>query len=315
MLVVLHHSLLHLGAPRDTWLGVFDDFMKDLRMPLFFFVACVLAVKWSTVPFTALVNGKLRFLVWPLGVWSIVILGYNIGGYFWGPPIYDPPAQSAVRFLLTPFLPNAELWFLWALTFAFIVAWCTRRVPTWLLLTVVVGISIGVGPHVPSVPGQTLTYMVFFFVGLRGRTMAMSATDRISGRAWILLIPAAAAYFGLVWIAEYDPFNVVSFLARMAGVLLGVVIALCAHRVDLLRRVGADTLPIYVAHSAVIAVIGWVLVAVGIDWAIPGVAVVVPLVVMVIAATMWIGERYRETWVFSPPLWFAVRERLPQTAE
>lgn len=318
-LVVLFHSARWLdGLPSDTvvWQTV-NDVLATLRLPLFFTLSGFFAAKWLVAPLAQLWNIKLRLFVWVLLLWSWIDLGpYWLGQYLHGTGVNI--RRELWDTALSPLIPRFELWFVWALALFFLINRALRRVPPAAIVVVAAGASV-VGfldiLPIPS-PGWTglLKYYVFFAVGTHFRVLVFAYASR-SG--WVLRTLVIAVWAGcaiaVVHLGMQTVPGVMPILGVM-GVLAGIAISQVLQRFTFVARLGARTLPVYLAHTAVIIMISSVVLLPGAEAVLAVMSPVYPPIVAVaaIVASLALHRATASTplrALFEPPRRFAVAHR------
>lgn len=309
VLVALFHSvnwLLDAGLPIAIWDDI-NEVLSSIRMPLFFAVSGLFAMKWITGEWSAVLRTKVLLFAWVYAVWQVIgsvvmYAGMGLNGD-------RTSIAHAIRQLLeSPVLPRFELWFIWALGLFFVLAKATRRVDVRLQLGValvasVVALTIIDFPNVGW--GGVLKYYVFFLAGLYGRHLLLRFGDVRSIGLQIAIVAGWLAY-GTVLVA-FDLRHVpgLYFLNCAWGLFAGICIGRGLSRVTLLGFLGSRTLPLYLGHTPVIVLIALLLAASGIVDDIPvAVAMVAPVVVAALGlAAAWglyvtVGRRL--PWLYEP---------------
>lgn len=235
-------------------------------MPMFFAVAGLFASKWLSRSWHDLGQGKLMLLVWVFLIWQPVVFAYQLlshwvlDGLSW-----QIIAEQVLRLGISPVRPNGELWFLWTLALFFVLGRLTVRfsaivqvatafVISFLWMTLVepalsesVFGAIGSGWH-----GIFRYYFLFIGFALFSKQIrAVVSGLRCHTSALIFCIWLGAslltAYLGI-------PSGASLFVLSLLGVTGGIGLAKLLCGVAVLRYLGRHTLPIYLGHSAVIAI-------------------------------------------------------------
>lgn len=316
-LVVLFHSsnwLLGAGAHVRPWVEA-NVVVSSLRMPLFFTLAGLFAGKWVRGAWTALWHSKIRLYLWVFLVWGAVgSLAYYVGVRMRGTGSFL--SNVLQPYVLSPFVPRLELWFIWALALFFVVAKLTRRVPVAVQIGVAaVGSAIALSGWETASPGWngSVKYYVFFLVGLHLRDVVLrrGSEARVLPMVGVVALWAAVA-FGL-WAADLREAPGLYFVNCVLGVAAGIAVSRALSRSHVLRDLGARTLPVYLAHTPLIIVTAALLKSWGaVDS--PAVAVLGPplLAAAAIVATLALergAKRVGAGWLYEPPAWFDVAAR------
>lgn len=262
-LVVLFHSTNWLG---EAGFGVagwefFDDTIASIRLPLFFTMSGLFAVKWMRASWRELWRSKVSLFVWVFAVWSVIatfsfMLGLNVQGA-------EGNYLGQLKDLLwAPFLPRFELWFIWALALFFVVAKLLTRLPvavqlsaTGLLSLVALSdIFVGNAGWVGSAK-----YFFFFLCGilLRDRIIRWSSTARPAVLVAIFVAWAAIALAGTA--LGFREFFGYYFLCCVVGVFAGIAVSRVLARIPGPRYLGTRTLPVYLTHTTIILIVVWIL--------------------------------------------------------
>ena len=267
LLVVLWHVVTkhYQSVDWDTtvpisgaW-GTLGEQLLTLRMPLFFTVSGLFAVgavsrPWRVVGRTRIARFAYLYALW-LGIHTVV-LSLN--------PSFDTARARDVGDVVAELtISPTNLWYLLALALYFVVARSTRRVPTTWLLGAALLLSAVAAAHLVPVPGnrgQVMQNLVFFLAGLRLRpwleAYARTATPR---RAILAALAYATGLVGMALLGAQQWFGVwpvVSVLATSSGIATAVVVSRhLARTTRVLSGLGGRTLPIYVMHLPLLAVL------------------------------------------------------------
>jgi uncharacterized membrane protein YcfT len=272
VLVVLWHVLakhyLQLkgttGTPIPGIWGSLGESLLPLRMPVFFTVSGMFAVTAMSWPWRRLARTKLArfgylYLLWVLI--DTVVLSLT-------PEFPTERAENLPDLLAELTISPTNLWYLQALALYFALARTARwsRLPVPVLLAVAAGVSVvasaGLFPNADRLLAgnrvDVLQNLVFFLGGLHLRP----ALERFAERAGSNRLLVLGSGFGLVmlvvtagdalsWVGVWPVCALlavgfaVTAAALLAGTRLGAPIA----------RLGRQTLPVYVLHMPVLAVL------------------------------------------------------------
>lgn len=303
ILVVFHHAIqqtVEAEIAAEWWLA-FTEFMRTMRMPLFFAAAGLFASKWIVrESWRSLLRSKVLLFAWVYLLWFALRTAWDL-------LVLREPFPGVQR-LTIDLLGGNYGWFIYSLAGMFVVAKLVRRTPAWLQLIVFSVTSTvllwhPIGPlGIRGVP----TYIVFFLVGVYGREMLLRAAERTT----LPLIAAAVAvwiagYWGLAALVSTEMLGV-NLVVRLFGLAAGIALAVMLQRIKLLRHFGQGTLPIYMTHQM------WIggLVPLALIWieTTQPVLILSPLVFGVIAFTVAYvlgrtAPRIRAAWLFETPQW------------
>jgi len=298
LLVVLHHSTQIVEYRIGEVPGFFEflsSFFAPFRMPMLMVLSGLLVAGSLHAPAGKYVWGKVRRIVWPIIVWTLIYAG----------------SQAVVG--QNEYMPwefgfwNTYLWFMQFIFAYYIIALLIRWIPAWVLIAVPFVVMFLIPPELELL--QRFFYLMpFFFLG----AFVEKHWDRYA--KW-LSVPLAAAlsiipigvalYSGFIEPLWYAP---LSALPAMLGILILVrltAIAPDARWLAPVRFVGRYSLIYYVSHYPVFAALGWLALKAGISN--PGVGLVVIFVVTVAVSTAFalIGRRMPVSLLFELPrrLW------------
>jgi uncharacterized membrane protein YcfT len=266
LLVVLWHVIMkhylqidwHLSVPIPGAWGTLGDELLPLRMPVFFtisgmFAAAAAARPWSVVRRTRIAKFYYLYVVW-FTVHTVVLA--LVPGF----DTLTPHSLTEVVEYLT--ITPTNLWYLIALAVYFVVAKTSLRLPTGLVLGVAVLLSaVGSAGLLagPGNRGQLYQNLFFFLAGLRLKPWVerWAAVARLRTLALCVLVyvvvMAAVRYFGAThWFGVWP---VVSALAVLIGVAGAVQLQRWKRLSGALAALGRNTLPIYVLHMPLLALL------------------------------------------------------------
>ncbi|MFC6080598.1 acyltransferase family protein [Sphaerisporangium aureirubrum] len=266
LLVVLWHVItkdyLRIGwrveVPVPGAWGTLGDLLLTLRMPLFFTISGMFAARalrrpWATVARTRVARFLYLYVLW-VSIHT-VLLGLTPG--FDTTRAHDP-AGFAEQLIITP--PN--LWYLYALALYFTLAKALRRVPAPLLITAALALSIAVAAWPAPLPGNRaslLQNLVFFLAGLYLRPHLERLAAPTGARRAALLGAGYAAALAVMTVAGAQRlpgvWPAVCALAVAFGVSAAPLLAAVPAVGEGLARLGRRTLPVYVIHMPVLALL------------------------------------------------------------
>ena len=271
LLVVLWHVIMkmyltidwHLPVPLPGLWGAFGDMLLPLRMPVFFTISGMFAVaaaqrSWSTVARSRIARFYYLYLVW-FTVHTLVLSMV---------PDFDTlAARNALDVLEQLTITPTNLWYLVALALYFVVAKLTRRLPTWAVLVPALALSVIASADLLAAPGnrgQLYQNLFFFLLGLRFRPLI----ERWAKAATLpRFLVGAALYLGVMVGVQvldaqdvYGVWPAVCVVAVVVGIAGAVQLERWRAVGALLARLGRKTLPIYVMHMPLLALLTAVLV-------------------------------------------------------
>ncbi len=309
MLVVLYHSANWFAVP--AWQSA-NSTVSTLRMPLFFAISGMFAGKWLVASWADLWRVKISLFTWVVLIWSgIGVVALSLGLRMQGVPY---GVRSAVRnYLMTPFRPQLELWFLWALALFFLAAKLLRRAPS---SAVLLGAAAASAVALSGVDlGNTgwngaLRYFFFFLVGLffRSELLRWGAHERSRSHALVLIAWAAVSLSASIYGLWSVP--LVYYANCLLGLLAGISLSRALSSIEWIKVLGRQTLPVYIAHTPIVLVLAFASWSVFADPSPGGWGVV--LVPLAAACAVLLSLRLhravsgsRVTWLYEPPRWYS----------
>ncbi len=266
LLVVLWHVLMkhylqihwHIGGQvKGAW-GTFGEQLLPLRMPLFFAVSGFFAVRAVQRTWPEVLRTKVAKFYYLYALWLVIhtaILAFV-------PDFGTESADGPLKFLAQLFITPSNLWYLYALALYFVIARATRRVPRSLVLGLAFALSATASAGLIPVPGDragVYQNLVFFLAGLYTKTLI----EKLAAQAtWLRLALIAVPYAVLLAVvAVFDAktwfglWPLVSGVAIVLGVTAAGLVTRFSRLTTALASIGRRTLPIYVMHMPLLAVL------------------------------------------------------------
>lgn len=260
ILVVLYHvsraAMFELAGPGGS-LSVLAELSKWLipvRMPLFFTISGLLAVRAVARPWRINLRPRIGNYLWVFVLWTLMVAV----PYAWAYSPLEDPFGYLQRALLWVFNFAGAYWYLPMLAFYFITAKLFRRAGPALLGLAIFGYIMATSGPVPSLTGfwsdawltvnRYGTFLVWFVIGyLAGPILN-----------WIANLPVVV---GLALLASYYPLMKATYIVggvnyslymSIVGVLGSINVCRFVSRAAPIRRFGRyiaeRTLPIYLLH-------------------------------------------------------------------
>jgi uncharacterized membrane protein YcfT len=266
LLVVLWHVIMkhylqidwHLPLPLPGVWGFFGDQLLPLRMPVFFTISGMFAVNAVRRPWQVVARSRIAKFYYLYALWFTV----HTAALSVVPDFETLAARNALDVLEQLTITPTNLWYLIALAVYFVIAKLARRLPTAAVLGPALLLSAIASAGLLAAPGnrgQLYQNLLFFLVGLRLRPWierwARTATLRIFvlGAAGYLLVMLALRVTGAKeWFGVWPA---VSALAVAIGVAGATQLERVTPVADVLARLGRNTLPIYVIHMPLLALL------------------------------------------------------------
>lgn len=269
LLVVLHHSIRWLadeGMIPEYW-SVITEFLRTMRMPLFFGVAGLFASSWiGSRSWSDFWSKKFAMLAWIYILWCTI----RWASFLFLPRLGVPEPFYLSRLLVAPVWPTNELWFIYALAVFFLLSRLIRKLPILVQVSFVSALSIFAFSEYSLFPNDATegmaSYFLFFLVGMLFREKIFLFASSLS---LIIAISIISCWLSIYILAEYLNFSTfVGFpvVIRLLGFASGIAIA---RAVSIIRYsgwinwIGRHTLQIFVAHVIVIITVINAMIALG----------------------------------------------------
>jgi uncharacterized membrane protein YcfT len=266
LLVVLWHVVIkqyltvdwRITAPVPGAWGTLGEQLLPLRMPLFFTISGMFAVGAVNWPWRVLARSKVARFGYLYAGWLVI----HTAVFAFTPDFDTAKAASVAQFVEQLTITPSNLWYLYALAAYFTIAKAVRRVPRTMVLVPALALSAAASAGLLATPGNRgglYAHLVFFLGGLYFRPAIERLAANTSGRRVAL---AAAGYAGgLVAMAVAGAqawpgvWPAVCVIATAFGVTAMAWIVRWAPLGAALAGIGRRTLPIYVMHMPLLAVL------------------------------------------------------------
>ncbi|MGC5018390.1 pyridoxal-phosphate dependent enzyme [Micromonospora sp. DT47] len=266
ILVLLWHVVVkdylqidwRVGVPVPGAWGLLGEQLLPLRMPLFFTISGIFAANAVSRPWRAVGRSRVARLLYLYVLWLLI----HTAVLALAPGFPTDRATSVGGLLIQLTVTPSNLWYLYALALYFVLAKALRRVHPAVLLGAAGALSALAAAGLLDTPGNRgglYQNLVFFLAGLHLRPhlqrWAATATDR---RLLLSLAGYAAALAGTA-LAGAGRWLGSSLLVSVAAVPFGITAAVRLARRPVLGGVlaalGRRTLPVYVIHMPVLALL------------------------------------------------------------
>lgn len=296
LLVVLHHVAgkqygmvvpAGLAQAEDAWLWI-TAALKPIRMPLFFavsgfFAASSIARPWVTTR-KRILNPYYLYVVW--------LLVYA-GLYSFERTLPANRTEGPVDFLTELVWAATSMWFLFALAAYFVLAKALRRVPAPLVLAAAAGVALSTSwlPLYETNRVAVLTHFGYFAFG----AYYPHLLRRLAGLRLPLLVLLASYVALTVTLEEVGArHSVTILLLSLVGVPMGVGVAVRLSGTATSRPLawlGRRTLPVYVLHLALLAIVAHLPIGADVGWlpATTALTVAYPVLMTVAIAAACLG--------------------------
>jgi uncharacterized membrane protein YcfT len=261
MLVVLAHTLqlMETEGWRLGWLDTANLYLTAIRMPLFFLISGVFAAGALARTWGGLWRTRLALLVYVYVLWMLIrALFFSVVPW----PLGDTPPWLA--FALAPVWPTNGLWFLYALIVYLLLARLTVRLPAWLPLAVASVLAVLAAYDLVPTGGNGVwrsvaMYLFFFLLGARLPALWKALAARagwVPLLAAVVAIPAGIVLFTLLPDALDGAARIaLSVVCVAACLVIAAMIAKARPLAAPFVAVGRRTLPVYVTHTLVLALL------------------------------------------------------------
>jgi uncharacterized membrane protein YcfT len=290
-----------------------NEMLIFVRMPLFFFVSGLFGYRVVTATsFRELLRDKVTNFVYLYVLWELLlyvlikVVSLHFRGY--------PPLEN-LRMLSLLWDPLFNIWFLYALAFAFLIAWLLRTAPAWAVLAGSVAVycasvATDVWTGLPFLE-RLVRLFPFFWLGLMLRPLVFRLVEQ-HWRLWplVLALFLAAAYvvYPSPW-THVGPLTLATSLTGIAGFLL---LARHASAFETLAAplsyIGGSTLYIYVMHKIVIFYSELAMSFTGTHFRGEEIVQLVVTVPLCAVIGRWIAAEPALGWLFTAP-WVETRPR------
>lgn len=266
VLVVLWHVIVkdyqqidwHLGVPVSGLWGTLGEQFLPLRMPLFFTISGVFAANAAQRPWRVVARSRIARFLYLYVVWLLIHTAILAAA----PELPTDRATSALGLLEQLTITPSNLWYLYALALYFTIAKATRRVPRALVLVPAAVLSAVAAAGLLDTPGNRAGLyqnLVFFLAGLYLRPQIQQWAATASRRRLVLVSGAYVLALAAMAVAGaqqlFGVWMVVSVVAVAFGITAAARLARWPAVSDPLSRLGRVTLPIYVIHMPVLALL------------------------------------------------------------
>ena len=326
LLVVAGHAINNLnynGYATGIWEQI-NLMIGPVRMPLFFLLSGLFAAKALSERWRSFADRRIWIMVWLFVLWvpireiwlamiPVTQVGHTgdiptpqgLDAENWGPMLHRI-AESALG-------PESYLWFLYALALFALLSKLTRRVPPVVQMLAAGTVSVLSPMWELDWPWNDISHTyVFYLLGMYGAPWIHRLAQR---RSLLIIAGSIAVYAGVAWwiYTSYDHFNfglngpMRMFLATVGIVaVIGVISFMSGWRILApLSTVGARTLPVFIMHIMVLAMVTFAFdLVLPADPGLP----LQPVILAVITVVLCLGLHKLLTscgfaWLFRRPRW------------
>ncbi len=266
VLVLLWHVIMkdylqidwRLAMPVPGAWGAFGELLLPMRMPLFFTISGMFAAAAVHRPWRAVARSRVAKFLYLYALWLLI----HTAVLAFAPDFPTDRASSVGQLLAQLTITPSNLWYLYALALYFVLAKALRRVHPAVLLGAAGTLAAVAATGLLDTPGNRgglYQNLVFFLAGLHLRPYVLRWAQAGTGRR--LLLAAAAYGVGSAVLLATDVGRLpgVAVLVSTVAVLFGIAGAVRLTRwpvvAEPLAALGRHTLPIYVIHMPVLALL------------------------------------------------------------
>jgi fucose 4-O-acetylase-like acetyltransferase len=255
ILVIYAHALRGLIAahayPASTASTLQDSVIYSFHMPLFFFLSGLFAVRARTGKRAAFFTSRLRLIVYPYFLWSILqgVLSILMS------KVVNHPTEWAdlLRILWSPI---DQFWFLYTLLLCQLTLLLPGRYTLAVLTLAMVGIYVEYGNA--DIVIRSGKFLVFFTAGAY---LTARRASTLLARQWrsLAIGVTMAVLFALVyWTGYSDAIALPPILQYYLLGFLGIIATICISAMigrggGVLAALGGASMPIYLMHVIVVA--------------------------------------------------------------
>lgn len=283
----------------------FNEMLLFLRMPLFFFVSGMFALRILTrTNLFELVSQRVGNLLYLYALWcAMLFFSIAVPLYLVRGSEIDPIGQLDIFWDV-----NFNMWFLYALAVATAFAWSVRKLPVLLVLAIsvaayLVSVSSGEWRYLPFIE-RIVRLFPFFWIALIAFPAISAGVERYY-RAWPVVL---GAFFLASWLVYDSPLinqGWLTFTITLVGIAgtLGFARQIAAFGWSrVLTIVGSSTLYIYVMHKIVLFYLDYGLGTLGLGESL-GLALVKTVVVVAVCTILGrtLAAIPLTTWLFRAP--------------
>jgi threonine dehydratase/uncharacterized membrane protein YcfT len=271
LLVVLWHVVVkhylqidwHLSLPIPGAWGALGEQLLPLRMPLFFTISGMFAVRAVHRHWRVLARAKLAKYLYLYATWLLI----HTAVLALVPGFHTDRARGVLDLVEQLTITPSNLWYLYALALYFAIAKAVRSLPPVPVLAVALALSAAAGAGLLDTPGNragVYQNLVFFLAGLylqpwveRCAATANGRRLAITGALYAVALATMSAVGAQRWFGVWPA---ISVLATVFGVTAAAMLCRWTALAGALAWLGRRTLPIYVIHMPVLALLHLLLV-------------------------------------------------------
>lgn len=252
VIIGIHNSGMNLKGPIFE---IQESVIYSFHMPLFFFLSGMFVKKWASRDFKTAINIKLRTVLYPYFVWSLIqgLIMYGLGKLTNG----DIGMKEIVRI---PIDPIAQFWFLYVLFFCFVLYYLLNKL---LNSKSIFLFSIALLIISPFLDFWVLSRIgIYFFFFVLGSTHINRIKTKSVYFILLFVISNIIIYMNIVPMFLNFLFKL---LAGISGILLTINLSKKLKDNKILNEIGSASMSIYVMHIIAGSGIRVILLKLGVD--------------------------------------------------
>ncbi|PWJ48640.1 Uncharacterized membrane protein YcfT [Quadrisphaera granulorum] len=314
IMVIFYHCSLFLSSANITVPGAFrlKAALELVPMPVFLAIAGIFharVLQWSLKDTwrRRLLGYAYLYLLWCVLRFAFYLVVPNVRSDGAG-----AQASRPIFLALSPVWPTSSYWFIWALFLLTLVLWLVRRGRPWLVVTIAALVSVASSSNLVVTGNvgwdRTAEYAVFFLAGAfysKRLTQAVTAARPVVPLVSVALLLLVAGAGAFVPGARGVPgLALVGQVAAIVATATASKYVVRLRPLSWLSYLGARSLPLYLIHVFVIAIIALGVSVAGLDRLSSATTpfLLLAMVVIVVVASVLLGRVLaRVRWLFTPP--------------
>jgi uncharacterized membrane protein YcfT len=310
------HSTLGLTERVGTtgWLSDFIAFAKPFRMPDFFLIAGLFAMRSLHAPLRSFIDSKVLHFAYFYVLWMTLQLLSKRAGI-----LVNDPVQFGQEYLLGFIEPFGTLWFIYVLPLMYVCARILRSMPTMVALILATGARLLELRTGWTAIDYLAAYFVFFLAGVRLSAQVLSFAERCTAHpiltaCGLVLWALANAWAVCTEIEGGGAAAIVLGAMGALAVVAGSALLASAGLLKGLRYAGRNSLVVYLAFFLPMVVTRVMLVKLEWAWNVDSAAIVITTVAIIVPlAAEWMLRDSGLRVLFVRPAWLRIqRQEAPE---
>lgn len=314
VLVVMMHSTLGVeaAAGSEGWLHHAVAFAKPFRIPAFFLISGLLFAHVADRSWRGFVDSKILHFAYFYVLWLTIQFAFRAPGAIaaqgLGPQVHD--------YLLAFIDPFGPLWFIYMLPVFYLVTRLTRGLPApavWAVAALLEAAHVQTGW---TLIDEFCARFVYFYSGFLFARFVFGRAALVPAHK-VAAIAALCAWAPANWLAvqagisEWPGVSLALGFAGAAAIVAVAALLADGETLSAIRRIGRNTLPVYVAFTIPMAITRTVLLKTGLVPDVGTVSLIVTVVALVVPLVLAVLVRgTRLSFLFERPAWCRLAENL-----